>query len=132
MSLDSIRPGLQGEMTEQVTESVSARHIGSGDLRVYATPAMVALIERASVALLAPYLPEGQSTVGMGLQLRHLAPTPLGKQVTARVRVEAVEGNTISLAAEVWDDVEKVGQAEHQRAIIDVARFLRRVEAKRG
>jgi fluoroacetyl-CoA thioesterase len=132
MSLDELRPGLKGELTEQVTEAVSARHIGSGDLRVYATPAMVALVERASVRLLAPHLAEGESTVGIAIQLRHLAPTPLGKQVTARVEVQAVEGSRVSLTAEVWDEAEKVGEAQHQRVIIDVDRFLRRVEAKRS
>ncbi len=132
MSAEAIHPGLTGEMSEAVTEAVSARHIGSGDLRVYATPAMVALIERASVALLAPHLPPGHSTVGMGLTIRHLAPTPLGKSVRVRVEVVNVDGGRIGLRAEVWDDVEKIGEAEHQRAVIDVSRFLRRVEAKRG
>jgi len=132
MSAEAIRPGLTGEMTEPVTEAVSARHIGSGDLRVYATPAMVALIERASVALLAPLLPPGHSTVGTGLSIRHLAPTPLGKTMRVRVEVVSVDGGRIGLRAEVWDEVEKVGEAEHQRAVIDVARFLRRVESKRG
>ena len=132
MSAEAIHPGLSGELSERVTEAVSARHIGSGDLRVYATPAMVALIERASVALLGPHLPPGHSTVGTALSIRHLAPTPLGNTVRARVEVVTVEGARIGLRAEVWDEAEKVGEAEHQRAVIDVARFLRRVEGKRG
>lgn len=132
MSVEPIRPGLTGELSEVVTEFLSARHIGSGDLRVYATPAMVSLIERASVLLLSPHLPPGHSTVGIAMAIRHLAPTPLGKTVRARVEVIAVDGGRIGLRAEVWDEVEKVGEAEHQRAVIDVERFLRRVEAKRG
>jgi len=132
MSVETLRPGLAGETSELVTEAVSARHIGSGDLRVYATPAMVALIERASVLLLAPHLAPGHSTVGTGLTVRHLAPTPLGKTVRARVEVVSVNGGRIGLRAEVWDEVEKVGEAEHERAVIDVERFLRRVEGKRA
>jgi fluoroacetyl-CoA thioesterase len=132
MSFAGIRVGLVHEQTEQVTEERTARHVGSGDLRVFATPAMVSLIERASVALLAPHLPEGFSTVGIAISVRHLAPTPLGKDVRVRVEVKAVDGGQLRLAAEVWDDIEKVGEAEHQRAVIEVARFLRRVENKRG
>jgi predicted thioesterase len=132
MSSEAIRPGLAGELSETVTEAVSAGHVGSGELRVYATPAMVALIERASVRLLAPYLPPGHSTVGAGLTVRHLAPTPLGQTVRARVEVVSVDGGRIGLRAEVWDETEKIGEAEHQRAVIDVERFLRRVQAKRA
>src|SRR5512139_1340211 len=104
MSVEAIRPGLSGEWSETVTEAVSARHIGSGDLRVYATPAMVALIERASVLLLAPHLPPGQSSVGVAIHLRHLAPTPLGRTVRVRVEVVSVDGGRIGLKAEVWDE----------------------------
>ncbi|MEW6568558.1 MAG: thioesterase family protein [Chloroflexota bacterium] len=125
-----IGPGLSGELSWEITEERTARHIGSGSLRVFATPAMVLLIERACVQLLQPLLPEGQSTVGVGIQLRHLAPTPLGMTVRARVEVTAVEDGRISLRAEVWDERERVGEAEHQRAIVDVERFLRRVQAK--
>lgn len=127
-----IEPGLRGTLSWEVTEERTARHIGSGALRVFATPAMVLLIERASVELLQPLLPEGKSTVGVGIQARHLAPTPLGGTVRAEVEVVRVDGNRIHLRAEVWDDVERVGEAEHERAIVDVERFLDRVRAKAG
>lgn len=125
-----IEPGLRGSLSWQVTEDRTARHIGSGALRVFATPAMVLLIERACVQLLQPLLPEGKSTVGVGIQVRHLAPTPLGMTVRAEVEVIAVEGNRIRLRAEVWDEVERVGEAEHERAVIEVERFLNRVQDK--
>ncbi len=125
-----IEPGLRGTLTWEVTGERTARHIGSGALRVFATPAMVLLIERACVELLQPLLPEGKSTVGIGIQVRHLAPTPLGMNVRAEVEVVAVEGDRIRLRGEVWDDLERVGEAEHQRAVIDVERFLKRVQEK--
>ncbi|MCJ7707262.1 MAG: thioesterase family protein [Anaerolineales bacterium] len=130
MTAEGLAPGLAGEFTQVVTDELTAGHIGSGSLRVYATPAMLMFIERSCVALLAPHLEEGRTTVGLAVQLRHLAPTPLGKTVRARVELVSVEGNLLTLRAEVWDEVEKVGEAEHRRAVIDVARFLRRVEAK--
>ncbi len=125
-----IEPGLRGTLTWEVTEDRTARHIGSGTLRVFATPAMVLLIERACVQLLQPLLPEGKSTVGIGIQVRHLAPTPLGLTVRADVEVTGVEGNRVRLRAEVWDDLERVGEAEHERAVIEVERFLKRVQEK--
>ncbi len=130
MAEQGIVPGLVGEMSQVVTDDRTARHIGSGSERVFATPAMVLLIERACVEVMAPHLSPGQSSVGVAVSVRHLAPTPLGKTVRARVEVKAVEGPTVTFAAEVFDDVEKVGEGEHKRAIIDVDRFLRRVRAK--
>ncbi len=130
MSLAEIRPGLVGEKTLVVTEERTAKHIGSGGLRVLATPAMVMLIERTCLELVEPMLPEGQSTVGSGISVRHLGPTPLGMTVRARVEVIAVEDRQITFRAEVWDDVEKVGEGEHRRVVIDVDRFLRRIQSK--
>lgn len=130
MGIETLAPGLNGELEMEVTEEVTARHIGSGALRVFATPAMVLLVERACTGLVQPHLAQGQSSVGVSIRLRHLAPTPLGMRVRARVEVVAVEERLLTFKAEVWDDREQVGEGEHQRAVIDVERFLRRVQAK--
>jgi fluoroacetyl-CoA thioesterase len=130
MGIETLAPGLNGELEMEVTEEVTARHIGSGALRVFATPAMVLLVERACTGLVQPHLAQGQSSVGVSIRLRHLAPTPLGQRVRARVEVVAVEERLLTFKAEVWDDRERVGEGEHQRAVIDVERFLRRVQAK--
>ena len=132
MAENGIVPGATWELSQTVTEDRTARHIGSGSERVFATPAMVLLIERTCVELMAPHLRPGQSSVGIAIHVRHLAPTPLEKAVRARVEVTAVEGATVSFTAEVFDEVEKVGEGEHKRAIVDVERFLRRVRAKTG
>ena len=127
-----IIPGQSAERTVQIREDQSARHLGSGSLRVFATPAMILLIEETSREAIEPNLPAGMTTVGVELHVRHLAPTPIGSSVRVRSEVVAVDGNRVMLRAQVWDEVEKVGEAEHTRAIIDLERFQRRVAAKAG
>jgi len=130
MAEPRIAPGQSAERTLTVSETQSARHLGSGSLRVFATPAMILLIEEVSREAIEPGLPAGQTTVGVELHVRHLAPTPVGSTVRVRCEVTAVDGNRVELHAEVWDEAEKVGEAEHTRAVIDLERFQRRVAAK--
>jgi predicted thioesterase len=128
--MDEIQVGLVAEADEAVTRELSAAHIGSGDVGVYATPKMVLLVERTCHNLLAPYLADGQVSVGIEINLKHLAPTPIGDVVRIRCEVTEVEDNRIRLHAEIRDSEETVGLADHQRAIIDVDRFLERVHSK--
>lgn len=125
-----IVPGLTREDTYLVVEEHTAVHVGSGSLRVLATPWMIAYMERTARSLLGEYLPEGYSSVGVRVDVRHLAPTPVGSQVTARAEVLSVDGSRVYLRLEARDQVETIGEGEHQRVVIDEARFLRRVEAK--
>jgi len=125
-----IEPGLVSEASQEVTTALSASHFGSGTLRVYATPAMVALVERTCQEMVQARLPTGQSTVGVAIQIRHLAPTPVGGTVRVRAEVVSVEPPVIVFKAQVWDKHELIGEAEHRRAVIDVDRFMKRVEAK--
>jgi predicted thioesterase len=130
MAIESISKGLVNEITQEVTPDLTAPHVGSGDLTVYATPSMVVLIERTCATLIAPYLPEGQTSVGIEIHVRHLAPTPVGGTVRIRAEIDEVEKNLITFHAKVWDEMEMVGEAEHVRAIIDSDRFLERVHTK--
>jgi fluoroacetyl-CoA thioesterase len=127
-----IRIGLVGESEGRVTEAQSAQHLGSGSMRVFATPAMALLIEEVSRKAIEPLLADGQATVGIEIHVRHLAPTPIGSTIRVRSQVTAVEGNLVTFRAEVWDAQERVGEAEHTRAVIDLERFQRRVAAKAG
>ena len=127
-----IEPGLRGEVRLKVEPVHTAKHLGSGQVEVLATPEMVRLMERAGVAAIDHLLPEGYRTVGAALNVRHLAPTPVGMEVVARAEVIAVDGRRITLLVEVFDEVEKVGEGTHERFIIDLARFRARVEAKAG
>jgi fluoroacetyl-CoA thioesterase len=125
-----ISEGLAVEVSEQVSPSQTASHVGSGGLRVYATPAMVRFVERSCFRLLEARLPKGKTTVGVEIQLQHLAPTPVDKEVHLRAEVTAVVDNRVEFHFEVQDDLEVVGRGKHTRAIIDLDRFLARVKSK--
>lgn len=125
-----LEAGLHHELQWTVTPDLSAPHLGSGSLRVFATPAMVALIENACSQLVQPYLPESHTTVGVLVHVQHLAATPVGDSVIARVELQAIEGNLLTFQAEVSDSSEVVGRGHHQRAIIEIERFLARVAGK--
>lgn len=129
--MDRLVPGLIGESQTVVTEDNTAKHLGSGNVEVFATPEMVRLMEIAGVAAVDHLLPEGQRTVGVALDVKHLAATPLGMTVTARAELVAVEGRRLTFRVEAFDGVEKVGEGTHQRYIVDVARFQDRIEKKR-
>lgn len=127
---ECIEVGMKHEVIFQVEEQYTAFHIGSGALRVLATPSMIGFMERTSHQLLTRCLPEGYSSVGAVVDVRHLAPTPLGWTVRVTSEVVEVDGRKVTLAVEAWDNQEKVGEGRHQRVVIDLNRFLARVEAK--
>jgi fluoroacetyl-CoA thioesterase len=126
----ALHVGLSGEKQIEVTLAVSATHMGSGSMGVFATPAMVGLIERAAMELVQPALAENETTVGVEVHVRHLAATPVGMHVRARVELVAVEGRFLTFQAEVFDDKEKVGEGTHKRAIIRRDRFMARMQEK--
>jgi predicted thioesterase len=121
---------MTNELEFTVGEEHVAAHIGSGSLRVLATPVMIAFMERVSHRLLAQRLPEGFSSVGTLVEVRHLAPTPLGDSLRVRCEVLQVDGRRVTLSVQAWDSRELVGDGRHERVIIDLARFLARLEGK--
>jgi fluoroacetyl-CoA thioesterase len=128
--MTALHVGLSGEKQIEVTLAVSATHVGSGSMGVFATPAMVGLIERTAMELVQPALAENETTVGVEVHVRHLAATPVGMHVRARVELVAVEGRFLTFQAEVFDDKEKVGEGTHKRAIIRRDRFMARMQEK--
>ncbi|NLE77140.1 MAG: thioesterase family protein [Chloroflexi bacterium] len=130
MGFDLLRPGLQGEKRLRVEAIHSARHLGSGNVEVFATPELVRLMEQASVAAVDHLLPEGHRTVGTSVEIRHLAATPVGMNVVARSEVLAVDGRRITFRVEAYDERELIGEGTHERFVIDLARFGARVKAK--
>jgi len=128
--MTALNVGLSGEKQIEVTLAVSATHMGSGSMGVFATPAMVGLIERTAMDLVQPTLAENETTVGVEVHVRHLAATPVGMHVRARVELVAVEGRFLTFQAEVFDDKEKVGEGTHKRAIIRSDRFMARMQEK--
>jgi len=125
-----LAPGLVGEATLVVEEKHTARHLGSGGVNVLATPIMIALMEEAGRNAVESLLEPGQLTVGAALDVKHLAPTPMGMRVTAHAELLAVDGRMLTFHVEAHDEREKVGEGTHVRAIINLDRFLARVKAK--
>jgi len=128
--MEEIRVGLIEEAHLTVDRQMTADHIGSGSLQVFATPAMVAFVEQVCRRMADDRLPEGQSTVGIRVDVRHRAPTPLGGQVRLRAEVTGFDGRQIEFQVQLWDQTELIGDADHTRVIIDDARFIKRVESK--
>jgi len=125
-----VKPGLVGEKTELVTGENLATRYGSGGAAVYATPAMIGLMESASLNAVDPILPEGWCTVGMRLDVKHLAATPPGMTVRARAELETVEGRRLVFKVVAYDDREKIGEGTHERFIINLNKFLSKIEEK--
>lgn len=113
-----------------VTQGLTAEVQGSGSLPVYATPAMVALMEAAAAACVSGALEPGQTTVGIGLSISHSAATPLGMEVTAHARLTQVEGRILSFDIWAEDAAGLIGKGTHQRAVVDAQRFLKKVDEK--
>ncbi len=127
---EMIKPGMVNEQTFEVKEEYLAGHLGTGSARVLSTPWLIALMEITSHRLLAARIPQGYSSVGIEVNMRHLAPTPPGKIVRVRSEVLSVEKNTVAFHVQAWDDLEQIGECQHKRAIIEVERFLKRVANK--
>ncbi|MDP9326153.1 MAG: thioesterase family protein [Candidatus Dormibacteraeota bacterium] len=124
MSGDGLQPGLTFTVRDTITPEMSARHIGSGDVGVLSTPTMIAMMEGASTRMVQPHLEEGQTTVGYIVNIRHLAPTPVGNEVTVTSRLEEIDGRKLRFHVEAREGDKVVGEGEHVRVIIDTARFL--------
>ena len=122
--------GIVGTKSLVVTKDVTVAREDERMPAVFATPMMICLMEVTAGDLIQRYLPEGWITVGAVVNVRHLAATPVGATVTARAEVTEVGKNTITFAVEAHDGVEKIGEGTHVRAPVEVARFLKRVEAK--
>ena len=123
-------PGLSAEFTHLVTDADTASHWGSGGLAVFSTPALVGLMESAAVVALRGHLPVGQTTVGGHIDVHHLAPTPVGIKVRARAELVSIDGRKLKFKVQAWDESEQIGEADHDRIVIDESRFMTRVNEK--
>ena len=130
--MEGIVPGLIGQIEMVVHEENTARYLGSGNVAVLATPEMIRLMEKAAVAAVDHLLPDGYRTVGVELNVRHLAATPVGMRVRAQAELTDTEGHKLTFRVEAFDEAEKIGEGAHRRVVIDVEGFKERVKAKRG
>ena len=122
--------GIKGSGEAVVTEALTAQAMGSGELPVYATPAMAALIEETAWRSVAPELEPGRGTVGTRLVLSHLAATPLGRRVRCETELTEIDGRRLVFAAVVFDEAGKIGEGTHERFIVDNERFLAKANAR--
>jgi fluoroacetyl-CoA thioesterase len=127
MSFDAIQPGLKGEIGLVVAEEHTAQHLGSGAVKVFATPQMVLLMEQASVAAVDHLLPAGYCTVGAHLDIGHLAPTPVGFAVRASAELIEVDGRRLAFRVQVFEEPfgenQLIGEGIHRRVVVSLQRF---------
>lgn len=121
---------LMGISTETVEEAMLARQIGSGTSLVYATPRMIALMENASMNATQEHLAEGFETVGIEIDVSHIAPTPLGMNVRAEAQLIGIEGKILTFRVTAYDEIELIGEAIHKRAIVHTERFNKKAMDK--
>jgi predicted thioesterase len=117
--------------TGRIELTVEERHCTRrGDYQIFSTPNMVMLLEMAAIEALRPRLPEGMMSVGTKVDVKHLAPTPLGMRVFAEAQVTVVEGQKVSFVVKIFDQIEQVGEAVHERFVLDLERYMRRLAKK--
>lgn len=125
-----ITVGMKGTAENLCEREDTALEVGSGSLLVYATPCMAALMEAAACAAIEEALGENETTVGIELNLKHTAATPVGLEVRAEAEVTAVEGKIFSFQITAYDEAGKIGEATHKRALVNSQRFLEKTYGK--
>ena len=125
-----LKVGMTGRAGILVGDEHTAPSIGSGRIRVLATPVMINLIEAAALDAIERLLPEGHQSLGTLLHVRHVAATPVGMRVRATAEVVKVEGRSVTFSVRAEDDRETIGDGSHERVIVNVARFDARVQRK--
>ncbi|MEA2906785.1 MAG: fluoroacetyl-CoA thioesterase [Alphaproteobacteria bacterium] len=130
LDLSRIHPGLVGTADLVVAPEHTAPFVGSGRIAVLATPVMINLIEAAALKAVEHLLPQGHQSLGIHLDVSHIAATPVGLRVTATAEVVSVEGRTITFRVAARDEREPIGGGTHKRVVVSVARFDERVQRK--
>lgn len=126
-----LKAGIQGRQEVMVTEDNSANALGSGLLEVFATPAMVALMEKTAWLSVAPYMNDGEGTVGTKLNISHMSATPTGMVVWCESELTEVDGRRLVFHVEAFDESGKIGEGEHERFIIKNEKFMSKAAAKK-
>ena len=128
--LSRLQPGLEGHAEIVVGEQHTAPKIGSGRVRVLATPVMINLMEAAALDAVENLIPAGNQSLGTHLDVRHIAATPVGMKVRATARLLSVDGRKLEFRVEAHDEKDLIGDGTHARLVVNVARFDQRVQAK--
>lgn len=127
----AIEKGLKGYVEKVVGDTDTADYFGNKGFHLYGTPALVGLMEYACGKIIESHLPEGSGTVGTIVNIKHLAPTPVGMKVRAEAELKEVDGRRLVFHVEAFDETEKIAEGEHERYIVDLDRFFKRVAGKK-
>lgn len=127
-----LQVGMTFDKTLPVTEALTAGQLHRRGIYVLSTPEMVRLVEHCALEGVQPFLQPNQNTVGMRVDLRHLAGTPMGMKVTARCTLVEIDRRRLVFQAEVHDELEKVGEGTHERFVVDAEKHLQRVQEKQA
>jgi predicted thioesterase len=130
LDLSAVKPGTKGAVSLLVAPEHTAARVGSGRIAVLATPVMINVIEAAALAAAEQALPAGHQSLGIRLDVRHIAATPVGMTITAEAEIVRVEGRTMTFSVTCRDDKELIGDGVHERVVVNVARFDARVQKK--
>ena len=126
----TMETGIIGQEELIVNEMNTAEALGSGSLAVFATPAMIALMEKTARLSVAPFPEDGQSTVGTLVNVKHLSASPVGMKITCRTELKEIDRRRLVFHVECSDEAGIIGEGEHERFIIDEAKFMAKTEAK--
>lgn len=124
--------GITGVQTLTVTEDKTAKALGSGELAVFATPCMIALMENTAYKSVQPFLAEGQGTVGTLLNVRHVAATPVGMEVRCETKLVEIDRKRLVFEVRAFDACGLIGEGSHERFIVDNQKFMQKTSAKLG
>ena len=125
-----LKTGIKGRKELVVTKENTAKSMGSGTLDVFATPAMIALMENTAYESVAAKLEEGSGTVGTALNVKHVAATPVGMKVTCETELIKVDGRALTFSVKAYDETGLIGEGEHERFIIYNEKFQAKADAK--
>ena len=125
--MDTLKVGMKNTVEWEVTE---ARTTSRGEYKVFSTPSMTHLIEATAHQLALPHLKPGQGQVGVSITVRHMAATPMGKKVRAEAELVGIDRRRLSFKVKVYDEVEQVGESEHDRFVIDLDKYMERLKKK--
>ena len=126
-----LQTGIKGKIERIVTEELTAKAMGSGQLPVFATPAVVALAEETAWRSVADELPEGQGSVGIKMTLSHISATPLGMKVWCESELVDIDRKRLVFSLTAYDEAGKIAEGSHERFIVDNEKFLAKAEQKR-
>ncbi len=125
--MDTLKVGMKHAQEWVIEEKHTTQR---GDYRVFSTPSMTQLVESTANQLAAPHLLPGQGQVGVVVTVRHMGPTPIGKKVRAEAELTAIDRRRLTFKVKIHDDVEQVGEAEHERFVIDLDKYFEKLKKK--